>query len=174
MVELDFGSNGPLTVGLRDGLYSDAAGSYQVIDGVNTYIPNHSAFVESQDGYAEGTLTGLSFDKTGVLKGTFATVAGDQIVDLAQVVMARVSNPEGLNKAGSNYYTASNNSGSIYMGLAGANGLGTIEGYALEGSNVDLTVELSNMIIAQRGFEVNARSISTTNETLNTLVNLGR
>jgi flagellar hook protein FlgE len=79
-----------------------------------------------------------------------------------------------LNKVGSNYYTTSANSGSIYVGLAGKNGLGTVEGYALEGSNVDLTVELSNLIIAQRGFEVNARSISTTNDTLNTLVNLGR
>lgn len=174
MITLDFGSAGILTQGRRDGLYSDAAGSYQVINGVNTYIPNHSAFVESQDGYPEGQLTGLSFDKTGILKGTFSTTAGDQIVDLAQVVMARVSNPEGLNKVGNSYYSASNNSGSIFVGLAGENGLGTIEGYALEGSNVDLTTELSNMIIAQRGFEVNARTISTTNETLNTLVNLGR
>jgi len=88
--------------------------------------------------------------------------------------MARVDNPEGLNKSGNSYYTASNNSGSIFIGLAGQNGLGLVQGYALEGSNVDLTIELSNLIIAQRGFEVNARSISTTNETLNTLVNLGR
>ncbi len=174
VIDVDFGTGGGLTDGLRNGLYSDAAGSYQVINGVNTYIPNHSAFVESQDGYAEGQLTGISFDSTGILKGVFATTAGDQIVDLAQLVMARVDNPEGLNKSGNSYYTASNNSGSIFIGLAGQNGLGLVQGYALEGSNVDLTIELSNLIIAQRGFEVNARSISTTNETLNTLVNLGR
>lgn len=173
-IDLDFGTAGILTAGQRDGLFSDAAGTFQVINGVNTYIPNHSAFVQSQDGFSEGQLTGVNFDPSGILKGTFATTAGDQIVDLAQVVLARVDNPEGLNKSGNSYYTASNNSGSVFIGLAGENGLGLVEGYALEGSNVDLTVELSNLIIAQRGFEVNARSISTTNETLNTLVNLGR
>lgn len=173
-ITLDFGFAGVLTQGQRNGLYSDAAGSYQVINGVNTYIPNHSAFVESQDGYSEGMLTGVNFDASGILKGTFATSAGDQIVDLGQVVMARIANPEGLNKVGNSYYAASNNSGSAYIGLAGQNGLGLVEGYSLEGSNVDLTVELTNLIIAQRGFEVNARSITTTNETLQTLVQLGR
>jgi len=173
-ITLDFGRAGGLGDGQRNGIYCDAAGSYQVIDGVNTYIPNHSAFVEKQDGYSEGQLAAISFDATGILKGKFTTSAGDQIIDLAQLVMARVSNPEGLNKTGNSYYSSSNNSGSIYVGTAGENGLGLVEGYSLEGSNVDLTAELTNMIIAQRGFEVNARTISTTNETLNTLVNLGR
>jgi flagellar hook-basal body protein len=174
MVTLDFGTGGGLTQGLRDGLYSDAAGSFQVVNGVNTYIPNHTAFIKSQDGYSEGQLKGINFDASGILKGTFGTTAGDQIIDLGQLVLARVSNPEGLNKTGNSYYSASNNSGPIFIGLAGDNGLGSVQGYSLEGSNVDLTTELSNLIIAQRGFEVNARTITTTNETLQTLVNLGR
>ena len=54
---LNFGTGGGLTDGLRDGVYSDAAGSYQVINGVNTYIPNHSAFVESQGRFARSDVT---------------------------------------------------------------------------------------------------------------------
>jgi flagellar hook protein FlgE len=170
-VDLNFGTPGMLGTARRDGLYSDAAGSMQVINGVNTYVPNQSAYVRSQDGYQEGTLQDISFDGLGVIQGQFSN---GKTIALGQVVMARIDNPEGLNKVGSNYYTTSANSGSVYVGLAGRNSLGTIQGYSLEGSNVDLTVELTNLIIAQRGFEVNARSISTTNETLNTIVNLGR
>jgi flagellar hook protein FlgE len=170
-IDLNFGTAGTLQAGRRDGLFSDAAGTFQVVNGVNTYVPNQSAYVREQDGYRDGSLVGLSFDQTGVIKGEFSN---GEIVDLGQVVMARIDNPEGLAKVGGNYYATSANSGSIFVGLGGQNGLGTIQGFALEGSNVDLTVELSNLIIAQRGFEVNARSISTTNETLNTLVNLGR
>jgi len=173
-IDLNFGTAGALGTGQRDGLYCDAAGSYEVVNGINTYIPNHTAMVESQDGYSEGTLTGLNFDANGIVQGTFSTTGGDKTVALAQIVLASVANEEGLNSVGGNYYTTSNNTGSVYVGLAGQNGLGTVTGYALESSNVDLTTELTNMIIAQRGFEVNARSITTTNETLQTLVQLGR
>jgi flagellar hook protein FlgE len=93
---------------------------------------------------------------------------------LAQVALASVNNQDGLNNTGSNYFSASTNSGAIQMGLAGQNGMGTIEGDTLEGSNVDLTVELSNMIIAQRGFDTNARVISAMNSELQTIIQLGQ
>ena len=173
-INMNFGTAGQLGTGKRDGLYSDAAGSFQTINGVNTYQPNDTAFVKTQDGHAEGQLTGLSFDHTGTIQGSFSTGSSTMTVALGQIVMAKVDNPEGLTKLGNGYYQTSANSGSTFVGLAGQNGLGTVQGDALEGSNVDLTVELSNMIIAQRGFDVNARTISTANDTLTTLVNLGR
>ena len=64
--------------------------------------------------------------------------------------------------------------GPLYVGVPGTDGTGTITGDSLESSNVDLTVELSNMIIAQRGFEVNARVIAVTNSTLQTVTQLGQ
>lgn len=170
-IRLNFGTAGILGKGGRDGVYGDAAGTYQLINGVNTYIPNQSVSVASQDGYAEGVLQDYSFDTTGKILGTFSN---DQTIVLGQVAMARVQNQEGLTKVGSNYYTVSANSGSVYIGTANSNGIGALVGGALEGSNVDLTTELTNMIIAQRGFEANSNSIRVANETLQTVVQLGR
>ena len=168
---MNFGTAGVLGFGRRDGLFSDAEGSYQTVNGVNTYVPSSTAFVKSQDGFADGTLQSVQFDATGTIQGTFSN---GQIQALGQVVMASVDNPDGLTKVGSNYFQPSVNSGSTFIGLAGQRGLGTITGDSLESSNVDLTVELSNMIIAQRGFEVNARTISVANSTLQTLTQLGQ
>ena len=170
-IELDFGSYGYIGQGKRDGIYSDVGGIYKIQDGVNRYVPNHTVFAESQDGYPEGTLDNLTIDRQGILKGFFTN---QQIVDLAQIAEARVANPEGLNHEGDGLYSSSNNSGALFLGLPGQNGLGLIQSYMLEGSNVDLTVELSNMIVAQRGFEANGRTISTESENLAVLTNLGR
>ncbi len=176
-VYLDFGTAGLLGApgianpGMRDGIYSDAEGAYQVINGVNTYVPNHTAYAKTQDGYTDGQLLGVQFDKLGNIVGSFSN---NQNVALAQVVLAMPNNQGGLGKVGSNYYAQSANSGPMFVGIAGQLGMGTIQGNSLELSNVDLTVELSNMIIAQRGFEVNARVISVTNSTLQTTVQLGQ
>jgi flagellar hook protein FlgE len=176
-VYLDFGTAGLLGgpgvpfPGLRDGMYGDAEGTYQFINGVNTYVPNHTAYIKEQDGYRDGQLLGVSFDKLGTIVGSFSN--GENVA-LARLVMAMPDNQEGLSKVGGNYYATSANSGPMFLGQAGQLGVGTIQGNALEGSNVDLTIELSNMIIAQRGFEVNARVISVTNSTLETVTRLGQ
>ena len=170
-VDLNFGTFGLLGQGLRDGLTGDAQGSYQVQNGINTYVPNNTVYAASQDGYADGLLQSVQFDKLGNIVGSFSN---GQNATLAQVVLDSVENPEGLNKVGSNYFTTSVNSGQGHLALAGQGNLGTIQGNALEGSNVDLTVELSNMIVAQRGFEANARMISIINDTMNVTDDLGR
>ncbi|HVM32072.1 MAG TPA: flagellar hook-basal body complex protein [bacterium] len=169
-VNLNFGTAGVLGQGKRDGLFSDAEGSYQVVNGVNTYVPQFTAHAVSQDGYADGTLQSLSVDRTGTLQGAFSN---GQTLALAQLSMARVNNPEGLESVGNGYYQASASSGTMEQTVAGKEGLGTIQGGALENSNVDLTVELSNMIIAQRGYEANAREVAVINSTLGTLATLG-
>jgi len=168
-ITLDLGTAGTITNGSRDGLYSDAAGSYSTVNGVNTYVPNQSAGVKSQNGYTEGTLESWSFDTTGKIQGVFSN--GETLV-LGQLAMARVENEEGLTSVGGNYYATSANSGDVYVGTAGSNGIGTTVGGELEGSNVYLTTELTNMIIAQRGYEANSQTIKCSNEMLQTLVNL--
>jgi len=176
-VVLDFGTPGMLggpgvaNPGRRDGLYSDAEGTYTLINGVNTYVPNSTAYVKEQDGYTDGQLLGVSWDNLGDIIGHFNN---GQDVALAQVAMAMPNNQEGFAKVGGNYYQTTANSGPMFVGHAGQLGIGTTQGDALEGSNVDLTVELSNMIIAQRGFEVNARVIAVTNSTMQTTVQLGQ
>jgi len=170
-VQLNFGNYGILGIGQRNGVFSDAEGSYQTVNGVNTYVPQNTISASGQNGYADGTLEGLSFDKTGTIVGSFSN---GQDINLAQVALASVANPEGLQSVGNNNYIISPNSGSSQLGLAAQNGLGLIQGGALEESNVDLTTELSNMILAQRSYEANARMVAAVNGTLQTLVALGQ
>jgi flagellar hook protein FlgE len=168
-ITLNFGTFGAIGVGQRNGLTGDAQGTYQTINGVNTYVPD-SHVAATQNGYSDGNLESLNFNQTGTIVGSFTN---GQNLDLAEVALASVDNQGGLNNVGSNYYSTSVNSGAIQLGLAGQNGMGTIEGDTLEGSNVDLTVELTNMIIAQRGFDTNARVISAINSELQTVTQLG-
>ena len=154
----------------RDGLFSDAEGTYQVINGANTYVANSYA-TTTQNGYADGTLQSLSFNAVGTIEGQFSN---GQTTALGQLLMASVENVNGLDSVGNNYYTEGPNAGAQILGTAGTNGMGTIEGGYLEGSNVDLTTELSNMIIAQRGFDVNSRVISVENANLQVLTQLGQ
>jgi flagellar hook protein FlgE len=163
-------SPGTIVGAERNGLYSDSEGSYQTINGVNTYVPDSHA-TTTQNGYADGTLESLSFNSTGTIEGTFTN---GQTTALGQVLMASVENENGLESVGNNYYTTSANTGAVTLGTAGSNGMGTIEGSYLEESNVDLTTELSNMIIAQRGFDVNSRVIAVENANLQVLTQLGQ
>ncbi len=170
-ITLNFGTAGILGQGQRNGLYSDAEGSYQIVNGVNTYVPNSTAYAKSQDGFAEGVLQSVNFDATGTIQGTFSN---GQTSAIGQVIIAMPNNPDGLNSVGNNYYQASANSGAMFVGFAGQDGVGTIQGDTLELSNVDLTTELSNMIIAQRGFDVNSRVIAVENANLQVLSQLGQ
>ncbi|HVZ81942.1 MAG TPA: flagellar hook-basal body complex protein [bacterium] len=170
-ISLDFGTAGVLGQGKRDGVYSDAEGSYQIVNGVNTYIPKSTAYGKSQDGFASGILSSLNFDATGYINGTFSN---GQTTAIGRVILAMPNNQEGLSKVGSNYYQTSSNTGALFVGFADQDGVGTIQGGTLELSNVDLTVELTNMIIAQRGFDVNSRVISVENSNLQILSQLGQ
>lgn len=169
----DFGLLGGqpvLPIGTRDGMYSDAEGNYQTVDGVNTYVPKNTVYAASQDGYQAGNLQGLNINPEGFVQGAFTN---GQTVNLAQIALAQVQNPEGLAMTGNNDYALAPNSGPMHVGLAGTGDFGTIQGGSLEGSNVDLTVELSNMIVAQRGFDTNSRMLAVVNETMDVTDHLG-
>ncbi|NUK29122.1 flagellar basal-body rod protein FlgG [Parageobacillus sp. VR-IP] len=89
-----------------------------------------------------------------------------------QLVLAKFPNNGGLEKNGANLYKDTPNSGTPILNFAGASGIGTIQSGALEMSNVDLSEEFTEMIVAQRGFQANARIITTSDEILQELVNL--
>jgi flagellar hook protein FlgE len=132
--------------------------------------PSTAAAV-TQDGFASGTLISVSFNQNGELVGQFSN---GRTQPLAQLAIAGFNNESGLLRSGNNYYAASPSSGEAVIGAAGTGGLGLVQGSALEGSNVDIATEFARLIIAQRGFQVNARSITAANETLQELANLIR
>ena len=127
--------------------------------------------VASQDGSAPGSLESYSFAKDGTLIGLFSN--GEQKA-LGRIALATFTNPGGLEKTGSNGYQATFNSGTAEIGAPGSTGLGSLTGGALEMSNVDLSQEFTNLIVAQRGFQANARIITTSDEVLQELTNLKR
>jgi flagellar hook protein FlgE len=128
-----------------------------------------TATVQSQNGYAFGTLQSFTIDQTGTVMGVFSNGVNKP---LAQIALADFPNPSGLAKAGGNVYMATANSGAITIKQAGTGNLGTIQTGSLEMSNVDLAQEMSNMIIAQSGFEANSKVITTSNQMLQSLVNM--
>ena len=126
---------------------------------------------QSQNGYASGSLQRVSVDSQGNVVAQFTN---GQTRILAQVVLSRFVNPQGLVRNGDNLFLQSNDSGSAIIGAPGGNGLGTIVAGALEQSNVDLGKEFVDMIVNQRAFQANSKAITTSDEMLQELVNLKR
>lgn len=123
----------------------------------------------SQDGYTSGQLSGFSTGSDGVVQGRYSN---GQTKNLAQVVLANFSNPQGLQPTGNNLWVETSNSGAPLVGTPGSGSLGVIQSSAVEDSNVDLTAELVNMITAQRIYQANAQTIKTQDSVMQTLVNL--
>ena len=134
------------------------------------YAAPSTANPGTQNGYAGGSLTSLSVDKSGVITGTFSNGLTQT---LGQVAVATFANPEGLVQQGQDVYAAGNNSGVPYITQPGSGGAGTVASGSLEGSNVDLAQEFTNMIAAERGFQANAQVVTTSNTMLQTLVQMG-
>jgi flagellar hook protein FlgE len=95
-------------------------------------------------------------------------------LSLYQITLARFNNPSGLVREGGNLFSETLESGVPYTGAPGEGGLGQINANSLEMANVDLATEFVKMIIAQRGFQANARVITTSDEVLQELMNLKR
>ena len=125
----------------------------------------------SQDGFANGTLTGTSIGEDGVITGRFSNGTTQA---LGQVALTRFINPDGLQPIGRNLFIQSGDSGTPLVGAPGSGSFGKVSASTLETSNVDLGDELVDMITMQRGFQANSRIITTTNDLLGELVNLAR
>lgn len=131
----------------------------------------NSATFTWQNGNALGTLQSFAINEAGQIIGTFSNGLTDI---LGQVALAVFNNPAGLVDVGNSLYVPSANSGLAQIGAAGSGGRGTLIPGALEMSNVDLAEEFTRMIIAQRGFQANARVITTADTILGELVALRR
>ena len=125
----------------------------------------------SQDGYTLGYLDNFKIDSTGTITGVYSNGTNRVI---GQLAMASFTNDRGLEKAGDSTYVASNNSGQASIGESGLQGKGTLLAGALEMSNVDLSEQMTDMIVTQRGFQSNAKTIQTADTLLETVLSLKR
>lgn len=126
--------------------------------------------VFTPDGQEQGSLESFNIGSMGEVNGVYSN---GKVVEIGKLALAKFSNPAGLQKAGNNTFQATVNSGTANYGNPG-NGLGTLASGSLEMSNVDLSEEFTEMIVAQRGFQANTRIITTSDEILQELINLKR
>ena len=144
-------------------------GTTQTTDGLTSTDNNSSTADISQDGYASGELHGIRIDQSGTLVGSFTN---GRSLGLAQVGVAKFANNQGLAGEGGNLFSRTANSGDPIIGAAQTAGRGKISASSLEMSNVDLSRSLTQLIVVQRGFQANSKTITTSDEMLNTLLQL--
>ncbi len=176
---LTFDSNGtltstdPVTLGFT-GL-SDGASPMSIqwnLQGTNgptiTQVNSDSSVTTDQNGYPSGTCNGFTVGSDGTVMATYSNGKSEAV---GQLALANVTNLQGLQLEGNDEYATTLESGAATIGAAGTGGLGAIKDSALEQSNVNISAEFSDLIIAQRAFEANAKSITTfdtvTQDTIN-------
>ncbi|MEA2090918.1 MAG: flagellar hook protein FlgE [Campylobacterota bacterium] len=146
-------------------------GTANAFDGMTSFDSRSSTSGISQDGYTGGDLVGIRIDQSGTLVGSFSN---GRSFGLAQIGMAKFTNNEGLGTEGGNIFIQTANSGDPIIGTAATAGRGFIQAAALEASNVDLSRALTQLIIIQRGFQANGKTITTSDQLLETLIGLKR
>jgi len=122
-----------------------------------------------QNGYSSGTLLSFSIGSDGMIQGTFSN---GQTSAIAQLALANFANEQGLQRAGANSYLSTLSSGAAVVGVPGAGGRGSLTGGALEQSNVDIATEFAKMIVTQRGFQANAKVVTTFDQVTQDTINL--
>lgn len=146
-------------------------GTINQFDGMTSFDNPSGTSGISQDGYPGGDLVGIRIDQSGTLVGSFSN---GRSFGLAQIGMAKFSNNEGLVSDGGNVYLQSANSGDPIIGTAATAGRGFIQSSSLEASNVDLSKSLTQLIIIQRGYQANGKTITTSDTLLETLLGIKR
>jgi flagellar hook protein FlgE len=145
-------TDGAADIGLNFNLYNS---------GVPTITQTAAASQQNantQDGFASGIYTGFSANSTGVISATFSN---GQTENIGEVAVATVANNEGLTVVGNNNFMTTAASGQASVGVAGTGSRGTITDSALELSNVDISTEFADLIVAQRAFEANSKTVTT-------------
>ncbi|MGK0441342.1 MAG: flagellar hook protein FlgE [Pseudohongiellaceae bacterium] len=146
------------------------ATSYTVSIGSSTqYGSEFSVSSIGQDGFAPGRLTGVEVDDSGII---FARYTNGEAQVLGQLALATFSNQQGLTPLGNTSWGESFESGQPAIGAPQTGSLGAVESGALEDSNVDLSEELVRLIIAQRNYQANAKTIETADTVTQAIINL--
>ena len=146
-------------------------GEAGTVNGVTQFASEFTMRAKEQDGYPMGYLEAFTIDNTGTIIGTYTNGVKEP---LAKIALAIFTNPAGLNKEGETKFSYSMNSGEPNIGEAGSGGRGKILAGLLEMSNVDLTDQFTDMIVTQRGFQANSRTITTTDQMIQEVLGLKR
>ncbi len=125
----------------------------------------------TSDGYSSGSLKSISIDSDGIISGFFTN---GQSTNLAQIMLAKFTNPWGLQKMGDNLFAETNTSGAAIQNYAGQGGIGSLTSNSLEMSNTDIATEFIKMITAQKAYQANAKVVTTENDMLDVLMNIKR
>ena len=157
-IKLDFG----------DSLTTDKG---KGVTGSKQYGKDSDVITWTQDGAAAGTITNMSFSDQGVLTALYSN---GQTQDLSQIALSKFENPEALFKAGNNRFKESRDGGTPSVGKPQMSGRGKLYAKSLERSTVDLAMEFVNLIQNQRGFQANAKIITTSDELLGEIIQLKR
>ena len=124
-----------------------------------------------QNGFPSGSLENYSISQDGLITGIFTNGMTRAI---GQIGMATFANPEGLSRSGGNLFEQSDNAGSPIIGLPRDAGMGSVNAGYLEQSNIDMSGEMTDLIITQRGFQANTKIVTTVDEMLQELINIKR
>jgi flagellar hook protein FlgE len=158
--------------GLADGA-SNLTFKWKLYDGTTGLMTQvasaSSTSAGQQDGSGSGALTGFSIGSDGTITGAFSN--GKHAI-LGQIALATFPDEQGLLRAGDNAFNETLASGQAVVGMPGTGGRGTLSGGALELSNVDIAKEFASLIVAQRGFEANARAVTTFDQITQDTINL--
>lgn len=141
------------------------------VNGITQFENQFSTKAVKQDGFGMGYLETYQIDNSGVITGVYSNGNNRMI---GQIAMATFTNPGGLEKAGDSTFVVSNNSGDANIGTSGLAGRGKLIAGSLEMSNVDLAEQFTDMIVTQRGFQANSRTITTSDQMLQELLTLKR
>jgi flagellar hook protein FlgE len=142
-----------------------------LVNSMTQYAERSSSKIFEQDGHTMGYMENFKIDSSGIITGIFSN--GTNRV-LGQVAMASFPNEGGLEKAGDNNFRTTSNSGNANIGPSGIAGKGVIQAGVLEMSNVDMAEQFTDMIVTQRGFQANSRTIQTADQLLQELLTLKR
>lgn len=140
------------------------------LSGLSQQASENTMDSPSTTGYPPGLMNGYTVGDNGQIIASYSN--GENQL-LGQVVLSNFTNPGGLESAGNNCWSETPESGQPVIGIADTGNLGSLRGNMLEGSNVDLSKEMVNMIVYQRNYQSNSQTIKTQSELLQTLVNLG-
>ncbi|WP_036025031.1 flagellar hook protein FlgE [Leptospira noguchii] len=146
-------------------------GEAGMVNGITQFSSDFTTKAEKQDGYTMGYLESFTIDNSGTITGVFSNGVRQP---LARIATAVFNNPAGLDKAGDTMFAYSMNSGEPNIGEAGVQGRGKINAGLLEMSNVDLSDQFTDMIVTQRGFQANSRTITTSDQMIQEVLGLKR
>ncbi len=144
-------------------------GSSGAFNGLTLFGGNSTASATNQNGYAAGTLSSYSIGSDGTIKGVYSNgVTGN----IAQIQTATFANPNGLTDLGSGCWGATANSGNPVFGAATSSSGGSLVSGSTEASNVDTATQLSELIIAQNSYEINAKAMSVSDQVIQQLTQI--